>query len=39
MSAAEDIDPEAIAKAESQKIGPFCFDIDNDIDEEVLDNQ
>lgn len=30
---------EALARAEARKIGPFCFDVDNDIETEVLVNE
>ena len=32
-------DEDALKKAEERKIGPFCFDVDNDIDTEVLVNE
>jgi len=32
------MDPEEIAKMNARKIGPFSFDIDDDIDTEVLTN-
>lgn len=32
-------DEEALARAEARKIGPFCFDVDNDIETEVLVNE
>lgn len=30
---------EALQRAEDRKIGPFCFDVDNDIETEVLVNE
>ena len=34
-----DGDDDAQARAEARRIGPFCFDVDNDIETEVLVNE
>lgn len=33
------VDEEAMKRAEDRRIGPFCFDVDNDIEAEVLVNE
>ena len=35
----QNTDEEALKRAEDRKIGPFCFDVDNDIETEVLVNE
>lgn len=34
-----EVDEEELARIQARKIGPFAFDIDDDIDTEILTNQ